>query len=109
MTSFQNPQDAQGPQFAREDEMAMRILARRNRLLGHWAAQRMGLSPEETDAYARSVVHAEFEGFDDDDIVRRLVGDLVRAGVDVIDTEVRAAMRDKEAEARRSLMGPALG
>jgi hypothetical protein len=107
MTICPNPQAAQEPDFAREDEIAMRILARRNRLLGHWAAQRMGLSPEETDAYARSVVHAEFEGFDDEDIVRRLLGDLVRAGVDAQDAEVRAAMHDKEAEARRSLMGPA--
>jgi len=98
--------DPGAPHFAREDEMVMRILARRNRLLGQWAALRMGLSPEETDAYARSVIHAEFEGFDDDDVVRRLLGDLVRAGVDVADTEVRAAMHDKEAEARRSLMGP---
>jgi hypothetical protein len=101
MTSFQDPQ------FAREDEMAMRILARRNRLLGNWAAARMGLSPEETDAYARSVVHADFDGFDDEDIVRKLLGDLVRAGVDAQDGEVRAAMRDKDTEARRSLMGPA--
>lgn len=97
----------QEPLFAREDEMAMRILARRNRLMGHWAAERMGLSPEETDAYARSVVHADFDGLDDEDIMRKLLGDLVRAGVEVEDSEVRNAMREKEFEARRSLMGPA--
>lgn len=103
MNSFQNPDRTP----AAQDEMAFRIHARRNRLLGNWAAERMGLSPAETDAYARSVVHADFEEIDDEDVVRKLLGDLVRAGIDAQDTEVRAALHDKEAEARRSLMGPA--
>ena len=104
MNSFADRERAQG---AQEAEMAFRIHARRNRLLGQWAAVRMGLSPEEADTYARSVVHADFEEADDEDVVRKLLGDLLRAGVEAEDTEVRNAMHEKEAEARRSLMGPA--
>ena len=89
--------------FQGREVVAAVILQGDRGLVGEGVARDEVLEPD------GDAVHAEFEGFDDDDIVRRLVGDLVRAGVDVIDTEVRAAMRDKEAEARRSLMGPALG
>ena len=69
--------------FARDEEMAFRITARRNRLLGQWAARQMELTPEETDAYAKAVVQADFEEAGDEDVIRKLLGDLTAAGVEI--------------------------
>jgi len=105
MTSFEDRERAFEAKFARDEEMAFRVAARRNRLVGTWAAGRMGLTPAETDAYAKSVVQAEFEEAGDEDVVRKLLGDLVSAGVDVDDAAIRQALRDASVEARRQLMG----
>ena len=104
MTTFDDRERAFEAKFARDEEMLFRITARRNKLLGQWAAQKMGLTPEETDAYATSVVQAEFEEAGDEDVVRKLVGDLAAAGVDCDEAEVRKALDDKAVEARRQLI-----
>ena len=82
-----------------------RVIARRNKLLGHWAAGLMKLSPVEAEAYAKDVVRADFEEAGDEDVIRKLLGDLVSAGVDVNEADVRAAMNAKQVEARRALIG----
>lgn len=105
MTTFDDRERAFETKFARDEEMAFRIVARRNRLLGQWAAGLMKLTPEETDAYAKAVVHAEFEEAGDDDVVRKLVGDLAGAGVDIDEVTVRSALAEQMVEARRQLMG----
>lgn len=104
MPMFEDRQRAEEAKFARDEEMAFRVTARRNRLLGQWAAAQMGLTPAETDAYAKAVVQADFEEAGDEDVIRKLVGDLTAAGVDVDDATVRRALDDKAIEARRQLM-----
>jgi hypothetical protein len=93
MTTFSERERGEEAHFAHDEEMQFRITARRNRLLGQWAAERMGLSAAETDAYAKSVV------------IRKLLGDLTSAGVETDEAEVRAALEIKLIEARRMLMG----
>jgi len=105
MTTFDDRERAFETKFAREEEMAFRITARRNRLLGTWAAGLMGLTPEETDAYAKAVVQAEFEEAGDEDVVHKLLGDLVSANVDMDEARVRDALHDATVEARRQLIG----
>ena len=107
MTTFDDRERAFEAKFARDEDMAFRITARRNRLLGQWAAARLNLTPEETDAYAKAVVQADFEEAGDEDVIRKLLGDLVSAGVDASEGEVRTALADKDVEARRALMGEA--
>ncbi|MEN9682442.1 MAG: hypothetical protein RLZZ427_193 [Pseudomonadota bacterium] len=107
MTDFKDRERAEEAKFAHDEEMHFRIHARRNRLLGQWAAERMNLSAVEAEAYAKSVVQADFEEAGDEDVVRKLLGDLVSAGVDVSEADVRAAMADKAIEAKRALMGEA--
>ncbi|MES2494440.1 MAG: DUF1476 domain-containing protein [Pseudomonadota bacterium] len=107
MTSFQDRERGEEAKFARDEEMLFRIHARRNRLLGHWAADRMGLSPAEAEAYAKSVVQADFEESGDEDVVRKLLGDLIAAGVEASEAEVRTAMASLLVEARRALIGEA--
>ncbi len=104
MTTFDDRERAFETQFAREEEFAFRITARRNRLLGQWAAGLMGLTPEETDAYAKAVVQADFEEAGDEDVIRKVVGDLTAAGVETDESVVRAALETQTIEARRQLL-----
>lgn len=67
----------------------------------------MGLSAVEAEAYAKSVVQADFEESGDEDVIRKVLGDLVSAGVDVSEADVRAALDAKAIEAKRALMGEA--
>jgi hypothetical protein len=105
MTSFDEREKAFENKFARDEEMAFRVTARRNRLLGMWAADLMHLTPEEADAYAKSVVQAEFEEAGDEDVVRKLHGDLLSAKVEIDETEIRKQLDEKMVEARRQLLG----
>ena len=107
MTDFKDRERAEEAHFAMEEEQLFRITARRNRLLGAWAAERMSLSAVEAEAYAKSVVQADFEEAGDEDVIRKLLGDLTAAGVDTSEGEVRAALEAKAVEARRQLMGEA--
>lgn len=106
MTSFDERERSFENKFARDHEMAFRIVARRNRLLGQWAAAQMKLTPEETDAYAKAVVQADFEEAGDEDVVRKLLGDLIAAGVEVDEAAVRRALETQTVEARRQLIQP---
>ena len=105
MTAFDDRERAFEAKFARDEDMAFRITARRNKLLGQWAAAKMGLTPEETDAYAKAVVQADFEEAGDEDVIRKLLGDLLAAGVEIDDATVRRALEEQMVEARRQLMG----
>lgn len=104
MTTFDDRERAFESKFAHDQEMMFRITARRNRLVGEWAAGLMGLNAAETDAYAKAVVQADFEEAGDEDMVRKLLGDLVSAGVDIDDARIRHALEDKLVEARRQLL-----
>ena len=106
MTTFDDRERAFETKFARDEEVAFRIIARRNRLVGQWAAGLMKLTAEETDAYAKAVVQADFEEAGDEDVVRKLLGDLTAAGVDVDDAAVRRALDEQTVEARRQLIQP---
>ncbi len=105
MTTFNDRERAEEGRFARDEEMQFRVAARRNRLLGAWAAQKMGLSTEEAEAYGKAVIQADFEEAGDEDVIRKLIGDLTSAGVETSDAEIRAMLEDKSVEARRALMG----
>ncbi|CAN5682069.1 DUF1476 domain-containing protein [Sphingomonas sp. ZT3P38] len=104
MSTFDDRERAFETKYARDEEMAFRITARRNRLLGQWAAAQMKLTPEETDAYAKAVVQADFEEAGDEDVIRKLVSDLTAAGVEIDEGVVRRAIEDQTIEARRQLM-----
>ena len=104
MTDFSDRQKGEERKFAMDAETAFRVSARRNRLLGHWAAEKMGLTPEETDAYAKAVIQSDFEEAGDEDVIRKVVGDLTSAGCDIDEAAVRTALEEKSVEAKRQLM-----
>lgn len=104
MTTFDDRERAFENMYARDQEMQFKILARRNRLLGHWAAKLMGLTDVEAEAYAKDVVRADFEEAGDEDVVRKILGDLTSAGVECDEARIREALAHKAVEARRQLM-----
>ena len=104
MTDFDDRRVGEEAKFALDEENAFRIAARRNRLLGAWAAEKMQLTPEETDAYAKAVIQADFEEAGDEDVIRKLLGDLTAAGIEIDESDVRIALEEKGVEARRQFM-----
>lgn len=105
MTTFQDRERSEEAKFARDEELRFRIQARRDRLLAQWAASRMGLSDGETESYVGDVVRADFEEPGDEDVIRKVLGDMLNAGIEIEEDEVRAVFADKQHEARRMLAG----
>jgi hypothetical protein len=104
MTTFDDRERAFETRYARDQELQFKIIARRNRLLGQWAARLMGLTEAEADAYAKEVVRADFEEAGDEDVIRKLIGDLTSAGVEIDDAKIREALEHKSVEARRQFI-----
>ncbi|HEX6604433.1 MAG TPA: DUF1476 domain-containing protein [Sphingomicrobium sp.] len=104
MTTFDDRQRAFEAKFAHDEDMKFRIIARRNRLLGQWAARQMGLSEAETESYAKDVVRSDFEEAGEHDVIRKVLGDLTAAGIECDETMVTEALRNKEIEARRQII-----
>lgn len=99
MTTFDKRQDAFEAKFARDQELRFKAEARRNKLLGLWAAEKLGKSGDEAEAYARSVVAADFEEAGEEDVYRKVRADFDAAGVDQSDHQIRRTMADLMATA----------
>ncbi|WP_316238804.1 DUF1476 domain-containing protein [Bradyrhizobium sp. SZCCHNR1015] len=94
MTTFDKREDAFEKQFAHDEELKFKAEARRNKLLGLWAAEKLGKSGADADAYAKEVVAADFEEAGDADVLRKVLGDLNAKGAAVTEADVRAKMSD---------------
>ena len=92
MTTFDKREEGFEKKFAHDEELRFKASARRNKLLGLWAAEKMGLSGPAADAYAKEVVVADFEEAGDEDVFRKLRKDLDAKGVALSDHDVRKAM-----------------
>lgn len=104
MTNLNDREKAFENRFARDAELQFKVTARRNRLLGNWAAEKLGLTTAEAEAYSREVVAADFEEAGDDDVFRKVYGDLTAKGIEVTEHEVRRVMEEKLVEARRQFI-----
>jgi hypothetical protein len=103
MSTFNEREKGFEARFAHDADREFRVTARRNRLIGLWAAERLGLTEAEAVAYAREVVQADFEEAGDEDVVRKLIGDLLKGGIEISDIEVREMLARKATEARAQL------
>ena len=99
MSSFDKRQEGFEKKFALDEELKFKAEARRNRLLGMWVAEKIGLSGDAATAYAKEVVAADFEEAGDDDVVRKVTKDLADKGVELTPAEIRAKMNELFAEA----------
>jgi hypothetical protein len=92
MTQFNDRDKAFQAKFQKDQELQFKVTARRNRLLGLWAAEQIGLDGQDAEAYAKDVVVSDFDEPGDDDVLRKVVGDLQGKGVDTDDATVRKQM-----------------
>ena len=94
MTTFDKREEGFEKKFAHDEELRFRANARRNKLLGLWAAQKLGLAGADADAYAKEVVVADLEEAGDDDVFRKIRRDFDAKGVAESDHQIRRTMID---------------
>lgn len=94
MTTFDKRQDAFEAKFARDEELKFRAVARRNKLLGLWAAEKLGKTGPDAEAYAKEVVAADFEEIGEEDVFRKVRADFDAAGVSQSDHQIRRTMSE---------------
>jgi hypothetical protein len=99
MTTFDKREEGFEKQFAHDEELRFKATARRNRLLGKWAAEKLGLSGTDADTYAKDVVMADFEEAGDDDVFRKIRADFDAKGVKLSDEDIRGQMQKLLAQA----------
>ncbi|MCR4266270.1 DUF1476 domain-containing protein [Nitratireductor sp. ZSWI3] len=92
MPSMKDREETFERKFALDEELKFKAMVRRNKMLGLWAAEKLGKSGDEAEAYAREVVNADFEEAGDDDVFRKVRGDFDAAGVEQSDHQIRRTM-----------------
>jgi hypothetical protein len=92
MSTFDKREDGFEKKFAHDEELRFKATARRNKLLGLWAAEKLGKSGADADAYAKSVIIADMEEAGDEDVVRKIRKDFDTAGVTQSDHQIRRTM-----------------
>ena len=103
MTTFDEREQGYEAKFAHEQDVEFKTSARRNRLLGLWAAGLMGLQKQHLEDYAKAVVKSDFEQPGDDDVLRKVFEDLKGAGVAIGERDVRLKMDELMALAREQI------
>lgn len=104
MSQFDDRKKGFEAKFAHDQELAFKANARRNKMLGLWAAEKMGMSDEEAADYARAVIKADFEEAGDEDVFRKIRKDFDDHGVTLSDHQIRREMEDKMMIARDQVM-----
>ena len=104
MSSFDRREEGFEKKFAHDEEVRFKAVARRNKLLGLWAAEKLGLSGEAAEQYAREVVRADFEEVGDEDVFRKIRKDFDDKGVDISDHLIRREMEEQMAVARQQIL-----
>jgi hypothetical protein len=104
MATFDERQKGFEQKYKHDKELEFKVNARRNKLLGLWAAREMGIAAAEAEAYAKSVVMADFEKPGDADVVEKLIADFRRKGVEMSEHRIRKEMTELVETARRQIM-----
>jgi hypothetical protein len=99
MTTFDKREEGFEKQFARDEELKFKASARRNKLLGLWAAEKLGLSGAQAEAYAKEVIMADFEEAGDHDVFRKIRSDFDAKSITQSDHQIRRTMDELMAKA----------
>ena len=92
MTTFDKREDAFENKFAHDAELQFKAFARRNKLLGLWAAEKLGKHGDEAEAYAKEVIRSDFDEPGDDDVFRKIRADFDASEIDQSDHQIRRTM-----------------
>ncbi len=98
-TTFDKREEGFEKKFAHDEDLKFKASARRNRMLGMWAAEKLGLAGAEAEAYAKEVVVADFEQPGDQDVFNKIRKDLDAKSIAVTDQEIRRTMDELMAQA----------
>ena len=104
MSGMDDRSEAYENKFAHDEELRFKAEARRNKMLGLWAAGLLGKTGEEAEAYAKEVILADFQEAGDQDVFRKIRGDFDAAGVDQSDHQIRRTMDEMLQEAMRQIV-----
>lgn len=104
MSSLSEREKAFENKFAHDDEIRFKVIARRNKLLGLWAAEQMGMTADKAEEYAREVVTADFDEPGDEDVFQKVYGDLKAKGLEISEHRVRRQMEELIEEAKTQIM-----
>lgn len=104
MSSFDDRERAEEAKYALDQETQFKVMARRNKLLGLWAADLLGKTGADAEAYAKEVVLSDLEEAGDDDVFRKVRGDFEAAGVDRTDKQIREQMAELLPVARDAIV-----
>jgi hypothetical protein len=99
MTTFDKREEGFEKKFALDEEQKFKALARRNKLLGLWVAERLGMPGDAANDYAKTVVAAEFGEGGDANVVRKVISDLGVKDVAITEAEIRLKMNELMAQA----------
>ena len=104
MATFDDREKGFEQKYKHDKELEFKVNARRNRLLGLWAAKELGIPDGEAEAYAKTVVMADFQKPGDDDVVEKIVADFKKKGIDMSEHRVRKHMSELLDTARKQVM-----
>ena len=99
MTTFDKREEGFEKKFAFDEELKFKAEARRNKLLGQWVAEKLGITGDAATTYAKEVVAADFEEAGDGDVFRKVMGDITAKGVALSEQQIRAKMDELMAQA----------
>ena len=103
MTQFNDREKAFETKFQKDQELQFKVMARRNKLLGLWAAEKLGLEDDAAEAYSKEVVVSDFDEPGDADVLRKVHRDLTDKGIDISEHGVRTEMNRLLDEAKQQI------
>ena len=104
MSGFDDRGDAFENKFAHDEQLQFKAMARRNKLLGLWVAEKLNLSGDDATEYAKAVVRSDFEEAGDEDVYRKIKADVDEAGIDLSEADIRKGMSDLLITAKEQIL-----
>ena len=104
MSGFDDRGDAFENKFAHDEQLQFKAMARRNKLLGLWVAEKLNLSGDDATEYAKAVVRSDFEEAGDEDVYRKIKADVDEAGIDLSEADIRKGMSDLLMTAKEQIL-----
>ena len=104
MTTFKDREKAFEDKYKHDQELQFKVEVRRNKLLGLWLAEQLGMESGDADAYAKEVISADFEEPGEEDVVRKVMGDIAARNVDLSEHRVRKKMEELLSVAKEQIM-----
>lgn len=104
MTTFDKREKAEESKYAHDEQLLFKATARRDKLIGLWLAEKFGLAGSEADAYAKELVIANLSEAGDEDLVRKIMADIAKRGIDLSEHRLRAKLVEVMEEAKKQIM-----